>query len=97
MKVKEEREKVGLKIIVQKTNIMASSCITSGQIDGKQWKQWETLFSWAPISLHMVTAAMKSNDACSLEKSYDRYIENQRHYFANKGLSSQMYGFSTSH
>ena len=97
MKVKEESEKVGLKLNIQKTKIMASIPITLWQIDGKQWKQWETLFSWAPISLHMVTAAMKSNDACSLEKSYDQYIENQRHYFANKGLSSQMYGFSTSH
>ena len=50
MKVKEEREKVGLKIIVQKTNIMASSCITSGQIDGKQWKQWETVFWGSKIT-----------------------------------------------
>ena len=48
MKVKEEMEKVGLKLNIQKTKIMASGPITSRQIDGKQWKQWQTLFSWAP-------------------------------------------------
>ena len=68
MKVKVESEKVGLKLNVQKTKIMASGPITSWQIDGKQWKQWQTLFSWAPKSLHMVTAAMKLKDACSLEE-----------------------------
>ena len=70
MKVKDESEKVGLKLNSQKTKIMASSPITSWQIDevkGKQWKQWQTLFSWAPKSLQMVTAAMKLKDACSLE------------------------------
>ena len=59
MKVKRKGEKVGLKLNIQKTKIMASSPITSWQIDGKQWKQWETLFSWAPKSLQLVTAAMK--------------------------------------
>ena len=68
MKVKEESEKVGLKLNIQKTKIMASSPITSRQIDGEQWKQWETLFSWAPKSLQMVTAAMKLKDAYSLEE-----------------------------
>ena len=68
MKVKEESEKVGLKLDSQKTKIMASSPITSWQIDGKQWKQWETLFFWAPKSLQMVTAAMKLKDAYSLEE-----------------------------
>ena len=66
----------------------------------KQWKQWQTLFSWAPKSLQMVTAAMKLKDTCSLKKSYDQsrqHIKKQRHYFANKGLSSQSYGFSSSH
>ena len=67
MKVKEESEKVGLKLNIQKTKIMASSPITSWQIDGKQWKQWLTLFFWAPKSLQMVTAAMKLKDAYSLE------------------------------
>ena len=68
MKVKEEREKVGLKLNIQKTKIMASGPITSWQIDKKQWKQWETLFSWAPKSLQMVTAAMKLKDAYSFGK-----------------------------
>ena len=67
MKVKEESEKVGLKLNVQKTKIMASGPINSWQIDGKQWKQWETLFLGAPKSLQMVIAAMKLKDAYSLE------------------------------
>ena len=67
MKVKEESEKVGLKLNIQKTKIMASGPITSWQIDGKQWTQWLTLFFWAPKSLQMVTAAMKLKDTCSLE------------------------------
>ena len=67
MKVKVESEKVGLKLNIQKTKIMASSLITSWQIDGKQWTQWLTLFFWAPRSLQMVTAAMKLKDAYSLE------------------------------
>ena len=54
MKVKEESEKVGLKLNIQKMKIMASSPITSWQIDGKQWKQWLTLFFWAPKSLPMM-------------------------------------------
>ena len=68
MKVKEETEKVGLKLNIQKTKIMVSGPITSWQIDGKQYKQWETLFSCAPKSLQMVTAAMKLKDARSLEE-----------------------------
>ena len=69
MKVKKQSEKAGLKLTIQKTKIMASGPITSWQIDGeKQWKQWETLFSWAPKSLQMVTAAMKFKEACSLEE-----------------------------
>ena len=52
---------------IQETKIMASSPITSWQIDGEQWKQWLTLFFGAPKSLHMVTAAMKLKDAYSLE------------------------------
>ena len=67
MKVKEESEKVGLKLNIQKTKIMASRPIISWQIVGKQWKQWLTLFFWAPKSLQMVTAAMKLKDAYSLE------------------------------
>ena len=67
MKVKEESEKVGLKLNVQKTKIMASGPITSWQIDGEPVEQCQTLFFWAPKSLQMVTAAMKSKDAYSLE------------------------------
>ena len=62
MKVKEESEKVGLNLNIQKTKIMASGPITSRQIDGKQWKQWLTLFFRAPKSLQMVTTAMKLKD-----------------------------------
>ena len=67
MKVKMESEKVGLKLNVQKTKIMASGPITSWEIDEKQWKQCQTLFFWAPKSLQMVTAAMKLKDAYFLE------------------------------
>ena len=68
MKVKEESEKAGLKLNIQKVKILASSLITSWQIDGEKCKQWKTLFSWAPKSLQVVTAAMKLKDACSLEE-----------------------------
>ena len=68
MKVKEESEKVGLKLNIQKTKIVASGPITSWQIDGgKQWDQCQTLFLGASKSLQMVTAAMKLKDAYSLE------------------------------
>ena len=67
---------------------------------GKQWKQCQTLFFWAPKSLQMVIAAMKLKDTYSLEgKSWPtrQHIQKQRHYFANKGPSSQGYGFSIGH
>ena len=67
MKVKEESEKVGLKLSIQKTKIMASGPITSWEIDGKQWKQCQTLFWGTPKSLQMVTASMKLKDTYSLE------------------------------
>ena len=67
MKVKEENEKVGLKLNIQKTKIMASSPITSWQIDGETLETWLTLFLGAPKSLQIVTAAMKLKDGCSLE------------------------------
>ena len=68
MKVKEESEKVGLKLNIQKMKIMASGCITSWQIDGET-VETETDFIWgAPKSLQMVTATMKLKDACSLEE-----------------------------
>jgi len=67
MQVKEESEKVGLKLNIQKTKIMTSSPITSCQIDGETVEQWLTLFFLAPKSLHVVTAAMKLKDTYSLE------------------------------
>ena len=66
--MKEESEQAGLKLNIQKSKIMACGPITSWQIDGKQWKQWQTLFSWALKPLQMVTAAMKLKDANSLEE-----------------------------
>ena len=65
VKMKEESEKVGLKLNIQETKIMASSPITSGKLMGKQC---QTLFFWAPKSLQMVTAARKLKDTCSLEE-----------------------------
>ena len=59
MKVKQESEKVGLKLNIQKTKIMSPGPITSWQIDEEKWKQWQTSLFWAPKSLWMVTAAMK--------------------------------------
>ena len=67
MKVKEESEKVVLKLNNQKTKIMASGPITSWEIDGKHWKQCQTLFFGAPKSLQMVITAMKLKDAYSLK------------------------------
>ena len=96
MKVKEESEKVGLKLNIQKMKIMASDPITLWEIDGEIVL---TLFSGAPKSLQMVIAAMKLKDT-PWKKSYDQprqQIKKQRHYFANKSLCSQSYGFSSSH
>ena len=70
---------------------------------GKQWKWWLTLFFWAPKSLQMVIAAMKLLAAKTLgpwKETYDQprqHIKKQKHYFVNRGLSSQGYGFSNSH
>ena len=67
LKVKEESEKTGLKLNIQKTKIIASGPITSWQIDGETVETWLTLFFWAPRLLQMVIAAMKLKDAYSLE------------------------------
>ena len=67
MKVKEESEKVGLKLNIQKTKIMAYGPISAWEIDEKEWKQCQTLFLGAPKSLQMVIAAMKLKDAYSFE------------------------------
>ena len=66
---------------------------------GKQWKQWQALFLWTPKSLQMATAAMKLKDT-PWKESYDQrrqHIKKQRHYFVNKALSNQGYGFSSGH
>ena len=90
MKVTEESEKVGLKLNIQKTKIMASGPITSWQIDGEMVETVADFIFGTPKSLQMVTAAMKLKDAYSLEKSYNQprqHIKKQRRYFTNKGLS----------
>ena len=77
---------------------MASGPITSWEVDGETVADF--LFFGAPKSLQMVTAAMKLKDAYSLKESYDQprqHIKKQIHYFANKGSSSQGYGFSCGH
>ena len=68
MKVKEESDKVGLKLNIQKTKIMASGPITSWQIDGETMETVADLFFWTPKSLQMVTAAMELKDTCFLEE-----------------------------
>ena len=100
MKVKEESEKVDLKLNIQKTKIMTSSPITSWQIDGETVETvTDFIFGGSKIT---------ADGDCSHEiktftpwkKSYDQprqHIKKQRHYFANKGFSSQIYGFSSSH
>ena len=67
MKVKEDSEKIGLKLNIQKTKTMASGPITSWQKMGKQWKQWQTLYLGAPKPLQMVNAAVKVKDTYFLE------------------------------
>ena len=69
MRVKEETEKVGLKLNIQKTKIMAPSLITSWQIDGETVETVSDFIFWAPKSLQMVTAALKLKDTCSLEEN----------------------------
>ena len=88
MKVKEESEKVGLKLNIQKTQIMASGPITSWDIDGETVEPVSGFLLWAPKPLQMVTAAMKGKDAYSLEENYDpprQCIKRKRHYFTDKG------------
>ena len=92
MKVKEESKKAGLKLNIQKIKIMASSPITSWEIDGETMETVTDFILGASKIMQMVTAAMKLKDACSLGKKLW-----QRHLFANKGLSGQSYGFSSSH
>ena len=100
MKVKEESEKLGLKLSIQKTKIMATGPITSWQIDEETMETArDCIFSGCKLSAdgdwnHEI------KDAYSLEEKYDKHrqhLKKQRHYFANKVLSSQSYGFSSSH
>ena len=93
MKEKKEGEKAGLKLNIQKMKIMASSPITSWQMDGETTETVTDLFSWAPESLQMLTAAMKLKD-------YDKprqHIKKQRHMNQQRFIYSQSYGFSSSH
>ena len=97
MKVKEESEKVGLKLNIQKTHGIWSHHFMANRWGNSENSGW--LFFWAPKSLQMVIAAMKLKDT-PWKESYDhprQHIKKQGHYFANKGLSSQGYGFSNSH
>ena len=99
MKVQEEHEKAGLKLNIEKTKIMASSPIASCQIDGETMETMTDFIFLGSKSLQMVTAAMKLKMLAPWKKSNDQprqYIKKQRHYFANKGPSSQSYGFSSS-
>ena len=87
MKVKEESEKVGLKLNIQKAKIMASGPITSWQIDGDTMETVTDFIFCAPKSLQMVTAAMKLKDTCFLKEKYyhpRQLIKKQRHYFTAK-------------
>ena len=100
MKGKEESEKATLKLNIWKTKIMESGLIASWQIDGETMETVRDFILGAAESLQMVTAAMKLKDTCSLEEKLwpaeTAYLK-QRRYFADKGLSSQSCGFSSSH
>ena len=100
MRMKEESEKAGLKLNIQKTEIMAWGPKTSWQIDGDKWKQCQILFSWTPKSLQMVTTAMKLNLLTPSKKSYDQprqCIKKQRPHFVKKDPYNQIYDFSSTH
>ena len=100
MKVKEESEKVGLKLTIQKTKIMAYGSITSWQIDGETV---ETVTDFILGGSKITADGDHSHEIKTLtpwKKSYNQprqHIKKQRHYFANKGPSSQGYGFTSSH
>ena len=96
MKDKDESEKIGLKLNIQKTKIMASGPITSWQIDGK------TVADFIFMGSKITADGDCSHEVkrCLLLESYGQprqHIKKQRHYFANKGMSGQGYGFSSSH
>ena len=101
MKVKEESEKVGLKLNIQKTKIMASGPITSCQIDGETVEIVRDFNSGgSQISCRWWLQPWNKKMLAPWKKSYDQHrqhVKKQRHYFSNKGPSSQGYGFSSSH
>ena len=101
MNVKEEGEKGGLKLNIQKTKIMASGPITSWQIDGETMETVaDLILGDSKITTDSDCSHEIKKTSASWKKSYDQprqHIKKQRHYFANKGPSSQRYGFSSSH
>ena len=100
MKVKEESEKVGLKLNIQKTKIMASSPITSWQIDGETMETVTDFFLDSKISADGNSSHEIKRHLLLGRKgmiNLDSILEKQRYYFTDKGLCSQSYGFSSSH
>ena len=100
MKVKEESEKVGLKLNIQKKKIMASGPITSWQIDGEIVETVADYFSVLQNHCRWWLQPWNLKTLAPWKKSYDQprqHIKKQRHYFANKGPSTQSYGFSSGH
>ena len=109
MKMKEESEKVGLKLNIQKTKIMASGPITSCQIDGETVETVADFIFWDSkitadgdcsheIRKHLLLGRKVMTNLDSILKSFTFYfVRSKRHYFVNKGLSSQGYGFSSGH
>ena len=100
MKVKEESENVGLKLNIQKTKIMASGPTSSWEIDGEQWKQWQTLSFWASKITADGDCSHEIKKCLLLGRKVMTNIDSifkSRHYFANKSPSSQGYGFSCGH
>ena len=100
MKVKEESEKVGLKLNIHKTKIMASSPITSWEIDGETVETVSDFIFLGPKITADGDCSHEIKTFTPWKESYDQprqHIQKQRHYFAIKGLSSQSHGFSTSH
>ena len=101
MKVKEESEKVGLELNIQKTKIMASGPITSWEIDGETVETvTDFIFLGSKITADGCWLQPCNQKHLLLGRSYDQprqHIKTQRHYFANKGPSSQSYGFSSGH
>ena len=100
MKVKEKSEKFGLNLNIQKTKIMASGPITSWQIDGETVETVTDLVFWGSKITADGDSIHEIKRLTPWKKSYDQprqHIKKQRHYFANKGPSSQSYGFSSGH